>query len=146
MNGPVNKNFKANDLITFKEREEISDSFFGGERRLYSQVVFEWIREWSPELKQAILADGLVVNRSSDEAVSEIKQLNPIVLLSVLIDQNNAKLLLEWIDFSFGDDETRDTDTMVFNSKMTQGMVDFLNSSKRLFPDTKEVLLNHLAR
>ena len=146
MNGEVNRNFKANDLITFKEENDLNDSIVCPERRLYSQVVFEWIREWSPELKQEILADGLVVNRSNHEMVAEIRQLNPNILFSVLIDQNNVKLLLEWIDYSFGAEETSDTSGVIFNSKIKQEMVNFLYSNKRLFPDTKEILLNHLAR
>ncbi len=80
--------------------------------------------------------------------MAEIRKLNPNILFSVLLDQNNVKLLLEWIDFSYGDndDEKSDTTTGIFSSKITQTMVDYLDSNQRVFPDTKDILLNQLAK
>jgi hypothetical protein len=129
-------------LISFREGEEASTS---QHQILYSHVVIEWIREWSSETKQEILADGLILNR--DEMNTELQQLNPNVLLSVLLDQNDVKTLLEWIDFSFNLEPPSDDTNIVtiFKSQLNQEMVNFMKKNRKFLPECKELVLNYLA-
>lgn len=96
-------------------------------------------------MRQELLADSLVVNRN--ELTIQLRDINPNILFSVLVDQNNLKLLVEWIDFSFGEMKSdQDPAQIVFAGKITQEMVNSLGKNRRLMPQSKEVLLNCLAR
>lgn len=131
-------------MISFREEDESENLI--RYQILYSHIVIEWIREWSVDVKQEILADGLILNR--EEMNTELQQLSPNILLSVLLDQNNVKLLLEWIDSSFKPD-TDDNDKVskpIFKSKITQQMVNFLNKNHNFLPESKELVLNYLAK
>lgn len=134
-----NKHFKPKELISFREENDSENLI--RYQILYSHIVIEWIREWSGDVKQQILADGLILNR--EEMNTELQQLSPNVLLSVLLDQNNVKLLLEWIDSSFKSDDSKET---TFKSRITQGMVNFLNTNRNFLPESKELVLNYLAK
>lgn len=132
-------------MISFREEDE--EENFIRYQILYSHIVIEWIREWSVDVKQEILVDGLILNR--EEMNTELQQLNPSVLLSVLLDQNNVKLLLEWIDSSFKPDTDDDDDKAskpIFKSKITQEMVNSLNKNHNFLPESKELVLNYLAK
>ena len=112
------------------------------ETSLYSHFVIEWVRDWSAETKNEIFADAFIMKK--DEMLVAIQYLDPKILLSILIDQNNIELLIQWIETSFSGSDTVD-ETSMFKHKLTQEMIDSICINKRLMPFNKEKLLNKLA-
>lgn len=71
-----------------------------------------------------------------------LKEMNPEILLKVLIEQNNISLINEWITYSFVDDKI----DSIFKSKLNEKMIDSLYESKCLSSDIKDSIFNNLAK
>jgi hypothetical protein len=104
-----------------------------------------------------------------DSALSEI---NTETLWSVIVEQGNLNMILEWIDFSFSADKLEKVDPVpkseessesneevksntseitstkgsIFSEKLTQVMIEFMYNSKYLSQENKEIILNYLVK
>lgn len=134
----MNANFKARNLVALQEActKEASES-----PTLYSHFVIEWIRDWSNETKNEIFAEGFIAKK--DEMLTAIQCLDANTLLSILIDQNNIELLIQWVNFSFSGAEP--DESSIFKNKLSQEMINSIYVNKRLMPYNREKLLNELA-
>jgi hypothetical protein len=136
-------NVVKNDFIITKDIVEIKNKQDSSENsNRYSHIIIEWLREWSDETINRILADSLILK---NEIFFDF--INEDVIWSVLIEQNNLDLIMRWIDFSFRNtDKETDLNTNIFKSKLTQQMIDLIYDSRYLPSDSKHILLNYLAK
>ena len=132
-----NENFLNRDLVKNAEKYDAELN------NRYSQVVIEWIREWSTKIKNQILAESLMLNKSLLK--SDIENLDGQTLWETLIESNNTNLINEWIRFSFLE-QSDDNEDNLFKEKLNQSMIDMLYTSKYLPNESKQLVLNNLAK
>ena len=132
-----NENFLNRDLVKNAEKYDAELN------NRYSQVVIEWIREWSTKIKNQILAESLMLNKSLLK--SDIENLDGQTLWETLIESNNTNLINEWIRSSFLEQSDENEDNL-FKEKLNQPMIDMLYTSKYLPNDSKQLVLNNLAK
>ena len=80
-----------------------------------------------------------------DEVINGMDNFDCESLFPVLLEQNNIKLLLDWINFSYLE-ECGQNFAFFRDIKISSQMVELLYESKRLLPTNKHLLLNHLAK
>jgi hypothetical protein len=132
-----NENFLNRDLVKNAEKYDAELN------NRYSQVVIEWIREWSTKIKNQILAESLMLNKSLLK--SDIENLDGQTLWETLIESNRTNLINEWIRSSFLEQSDENEDNL-FKEKLNQPMIDMLYTSKYLPNDSKQLVLNNLAK
>lgn len=132
-----NENFLNRDLVKNAEKYDAELN------NRYSQVVIEWIREWSTKIKNQILAESLMLNKSLLK--SDMENLDGQTLWETLIESNNTNLINEWIRFSFLEQSDENEDNL-FKEKLNQQMIDMLYTSKYLPNESKQLVLNNLAK
>ena len=132
-----NENFLNRDLVKNAEKYDAELN------NRYSQVVIEWIREWSTKIKNQILAESLMLNKSLLK--SDMENLDGQTLWETLIESNNTNLMNEWIRFSFLEQSDENEDNL-FKEKLNQQMIDMLYTSKYLPNESKQLVLNNLAK
>ena len=81
----------------------------------------------------------------SDEVINGMDNFDYESLFPVLVEQNNLKMLLDWINFSYLE-ECGQNFAFFKDIKISPQMVELLYESKRLLPTNKHLLLNQLAR
>lgn len=132
-----NENFLNRDLVKNAEKYDAELN------NRYSQVVIEWIREWSTKIKNQILAESLMLNKILLK--SDMENLDGQTLWETLIESNNTNLMNEWIRFSFLEQSDENEDNL-FKEKLNQQMIDMLYTSKYLPNESKQLVLNNLAK
>ena len=132
-----NENFLNRDLVKNAEKYDAELN------NRYSQVVIEWIREWSTKIKNQILAESLMLNKILLK--SDMENLDGQTLWETLIESNNTNLINEWIRFSFLEQSDENEDNL-FKEKLNQQMIDMLYTSKYLPNESKQLVLNNLAK
>lgn len=118
-----------NEKIIGKDLVETEDT--SGSNR-YGQIILEWIRNWSLEDREKILAESIIIDPNK---LSEI-QISPKVIWSVLIEHDNLNLIKDWIDGK---------ESALFSIPVDQEMIDSIGDSKVMLETSREYLLNHLA-
>ncbi|CAF0723942.1 unnamed protein product [Brachionus calyciflorus] len=120
-----------NENFICKEIVRIHDSDLDTNR--YGHVILEWIKCWSKNSRDKVLADSLILNPS---LINEI-QVDPNVLWNVLIEHNNTEKLIEWIN---------GTESSLFTKKVDQNMIDLIYENTQISNSSKQILLNYLAK
>lgn len=80
-----------------------------------------------------------------------MQKIDPEALWAVLIEQNKIELILEWIKYTFEDEKPIDLELTnksdkLFTTKVTQEMIDLIQTTKYITKDNKDLILNNLAR
>ncbi len=137
-----NEYFSNKDLVKFIVKNEFSD------QPRYSQVVIEWIREWTKKSKSQILAESLLY----DQKLTTHPELSPVdeqMLWLTLLESGDLNLIKKWIDFSFETKENNEAAEDVdrfFKTKLSHDMLDMIYSNRYLTGEVKEIVLNYLAK
>lgn len=120
-----NENFICKEIVKILDPSPTSNR--------YAHMVLEWIKYWSLNSRDKVLADSLILN---PELLSEIS-VDPNIIWSVLIEQNNLVKIREWIDR---------VDSKLYLKKVDQHMIDCIYESSQMPNSSKQILLNHLAK
>ena len=137
----VSKNdfFSSKDLVKFINKNEFSN------QPRYSQVVIEWIREWSVRSKTQILVESLLYDQKLfDQIELTGNDDDEQILWLTLLESENLNLISKWIDFSFAPNESNKEE--LFKTKLTHEMIDMIYSSRCFSTESKEIVLNYLAK
>jgi hypothetical protein len=132
-----NPNFVCKDLHSIRKMNKNSSS-------RYSHLVIDWLRYWSDEMKHNILIDSYILNETKIDDFT----VDPHLLWSVLLEQNNTSLCLEWINLSFDHQQQHDSFShwLFKNHKINQDMIDEIITKRYLVDGIKDILLNSLAK
>lgn len=121
---------KIDESLICQDLVEIKDTT--GSNR-YGQIVLEWIRNWSLEDREKILAESIIIDPTK---LSEI-QVSPKIIWSVLIEQDNLTLIKDWIDGK---------ESVLFSIPVDQEMIDCIGDSNLMLESSKHYLLDYLAK
>lgn len=116
--------FICKDLVQVKDTS--------GSNR-YAQIILEWIKNWSLEDREKILAESIILEPSKNE---ELK-VDPKIIWSVLLEQDNLTMLCDWIDGK---------ESVLFSIPVDQEMIDSIQDNNCILEPSKQFLLNHLAK
>ena len=127
--------------MKFINKNEFSD------QPRYSQVVIEWIREWPKKSRTQILVESLLYDQKLLHQV-ELIPIDEQILWLTLLENNDLNLINKWIDFSFDYKENKEeeNESIIFKTKLSQDMIDSIFSSRYLSSESKEIVLNYLAK
>jgi len=127
--------------VKFINKNEFSD------QPRYSQVVIEWIREWPKKSRTQILVESLLYDQKLLHQV-ELIPIDEQILWLTLLENNDLNLINKWIDFSFDYKENKEeeNESIIFKTKLSQDMIDSIFSSRYLSSESKEIVLNYLAK
>lgn len=71
--------------------------------------------------------------------------IEPKHLWQTLLEENNIKLIQEWIEYSYSNETTSSANESLFSIKLDQEMIEMISNSKVMSSDKRNVLLNKLA-
>ena len=78
-----------------------------------------------------------------DEMKEKFQEINPDLLLKVLLDLSNFDLLNKWVEFSFSLNQNEDS---IFKVKFDQKMIDKIYENKCLKPEYEDIIFNNLTK
>lgn len=134
-----NDYFQCKELVT--DKTEMSNKATSSNR--YSHVVVEWIRDWPVETRRQILINSIILSKELAEQHQDL--INPGSLWAILLEENQLKLILEWVDYSY-QETAESSPSPLFKEKLTPEMIDSIYTSRYLLNENREQILNCLAR